>query len=996
MLTKKTNQPQHMGASYCPAHLVASGPTGIRRVLCTAGITALLACTMAPAAYADLTDDIPDSNWTPDVPSIDNTDPQPPVDPVDPGTGDDPGTGGDPGTGEDPGTGDDPGTGGDPGWTDPEIPDSGSDVPDYNYDPPSGGGSGAASEWAFYDPAEPPAEGEPDPNAEAPAAEVPAITVPVFVSYDAATRTLTGTAQPNVVVRIADAEGNPLVEDVATAQNGSFSVVLPEGVDVAGLSIFVVNENGEAASEPLTGATIVQEIARQELAQVRTAVGTSTTDLASGLVSAVGAMNLASSVEQAEEETMPPLPYILGAAAGVVAVGAVVGGIVAVRRRSAERDADEGPALVQSVVAMPVGTAQPSQAGDTDSTTASPFGTFVDLDETGSFGAVVSGEATGDPADVDDLPEFDEGRSYAPSAASSRRSYDDLDDIEQLAMNMHGAASDAQPAGAARSTHTHTARNVATGIDPDDDPLPPRGPDGGVPMSSAGDTAAFLVANAAFSQGAVPQPPYPGTGDAAGSMSRASSLAQGWEGDPAATLPTSCDNGPQDIETFRRTAYILATGTGAVHRITRSYENLDLSGLDAINNAPVSPAIAGDSFVADDDWYALALAELQSDSRAVVAPEREHAHLSTDDYVALVSTQRRESVPAEGATPAHTYVAPVVGPVALGHTDAVRRHAMLQESMTPAAIALRSRDEAFKSQRTYTFEAQGAATKQAARYEVPSITDVRPVESTPAPVAQPQPEPEPQPVSPAPVRSSVTAMFRRPSAVSDGVPVIARGTVGSTPGPMQRAVSVSDRVTVEKQSLSVPDPSAFAPVPMAPATPLIPQRGVAAAVAAAQSVYAAFAPVSSEPYAIPEIEVPAPALPTPELPVVEEEVTAAPEVVATSVAAAYAAAAYQNVHVPEHYLPPSFTAQIPPVSGHAMRVAAAIPAVEIEGDFSDPYSTETGYSAAYINYMVQDEFEHRHDTPAQRNAALGRMRIVNGAACAPVPLSESLRHRHPA
>ena len=78
-------------------------------------------------------------------------------------------------------------------------------------------------------------------------------------------------------------------------------------------------------------------------------------------------------------------------------------------------------------------------------------------------------------------------------------------------------------------------------------------------------------------------------------------------------------------------------------------------------------------------------------------------------------------------------------------------------------------------------------------------------------------------------------------------------------------------------------------------------------------------------------------------------------------------------------------------------VGRPLPAIRTAGDFSDPYDdygVSSGISSAYINYMVQDEFEHRHDTPAQRNAALGRLHIVNGAAHAPVPLAA--RYRHPA
>ena len=78
---------------------------------------------------------------------------------------------------------------------------------------------------------------------------------------------------------------------------------------------------------------------------------------------------------------------------------------------------------------------------------------------------------------------------------------------------------------------------------------------------------------------------------------------------------------------------------------------------------------------------------------------------------------------------------------------------------------------------------------------------------------------------------------------------------------------------------------------------------------------------------------------------------------------------------------------------------ASIPSVSLDDDATlasddDPGST-SALSQAYIDYLVQEEFAHRHDTLAQRNAALGRMRVVNGAATAPVSVREGVAlHRY--
>jgi hypothetical protein len=90
---------------------------------------------------------------------------------------------------------------------------------------------------------------------------------------------------------------------------------------------------------------------------------------------------------------------------------------------------------------------------------------------------------------------------------------------------------------------------------------------------------------------------------------------------------------------------------------------------------------------------------------------------------------------------------------------------------------------------------------------------------------------------------------------------------------------------------------------------------------------------------------------------------------------------------PVYQAAPAAAEQPPAASAQParQRVAASnLPSIDIEGlasaaSHADPCMT-TMLSPAYIDYMVREEFEHRHDTTAQRNVALGRMRLVQGGA----------------
>ena len=120
------------GHSYRPAHLAAPVPSPWRKRVCAAGLAAVLAAGVVPAAaFADGLGDIPDAGWTPDVPGIDagsggGSEPDVPETPVDPEPTPEPAPEPEPTPEPTP----DPGTGGS-GDTTVTVPDSGTDVPSY-------------------------------------------------------------------------------------------------------------------------------------------------------------------------------------------------------------------------------------------------------------------------------------------------------------------------------------------------------------------------------------------------------------------------------------------------------------------------------------------------------------------------------------------------------------------------------------------------------------------------------------------------------------------------------------------------------------------------------------------------------------------------------------------------------------------------------------------------------------------------------------------------
>lgn len=215
--------------------------------------------------------------------------------------------------------------------------------------------------------------------------------------------------------------------------------------------------------------------------------------------------------------------------------------------------------------------------------------------------------------------------------------------------------------------------------------------------------------------------------------------------------------------------------------------------------------------------------------------------------------------------------------------------------------------------------------------------------------------------------ASVRHSYDGRSEVADGVLTSREKALQNSsrrPGPAAAsAVSVTQRVGVDMQSQGVATASSFTP-PRPPAgSTVVSDRSLAAAVAAASSAYAAFNSYSTM--------ISAPVATSAEVGQGER----------ASRAASYASAVYGAIEQPSSC---SRAQAAPAYSQGAIAGQSAVVDMSV---------SDAPVSSAYIDHMVQDEFEHRHDSPAQRNAALGRMQVINGAAVAPVSVRES-RHRN--
>lgn len=380
------------------------------------------------------------------------------------------------------------------------------------------------------------------------------------------------------------------------------------------------------------------------------------------------------------------------------------------------------------------------------------------------------------------------------------------------------------------------------------------------------------------------------------------------------TMPFNCaSSNDESASDFVMTARVLATGSGNVHRVTVPSSHLDFSGMDVIDG--VSPVrhndLAADPLVERDDWQGVALSELRAPEQQQSACEE---GLSTDDFVSLIATKAQPAPQVKR----QDYVAPVIGP-GVDAQAAMRRQELIRASASPAAALLVGRDEEFLANRA------GLAS------------------------------------------TSVRHSYEGRSEVADGVLTSREKALQNSsrrPRPAAAsAVSVTQRVGVDMQSQGVAPASSFTPPRPPASSAVVSDRGLAAAVAAASSAYAAFNSYST---------------------MISAPVAANTEVgqgERASRAASYASAVYGAIEQP------SSCSRAQATTAYSQGAIAGQPAVV------DMSVSDAPVSSAYIDHMVQDEFEHRHDSPAQRNAALGRMQVINGAAVAPVSVRES-RHRN--
>lgn len=377
------------------------------------------------------------------------------------------------------------------------------------------------------------------------------------------------------------------------------------------------------------------------------------------------------------------------------------------------------------------------------------------------------------------------------------------------------------------------------------------------------------------------------------------------------TMPFSCaSSNDESASDFATTARVLATGSGNVHRVTVPSSHLDFSGMDVIDG--VSPVrhndLAADPLVERDDWQGVALSELRAPEQQQPACEE---GLSTDDFVSLIATKAQPAPQVKR----QDYVAPVIGP-GVDAQAAMRRQELIRASASPAAALLVGRDEEFLANRA------GLAGTS--------------------------------------VRHSYEGRFE----AVDGSREKATQSSSRRPGPAAApAISVTQRVGVDMQSQGVAPASSFVPPRPPASSAVVSDRGLAAAVAAASSAYAAFNSYSTM--------ISAPVATNTEVGQGER----------ASRAASYASAVYGAIEQP------SSCSRAQATPAYSQGAIAGQPAVV------DMSVSDAPVSSAYIDHMVQDEFEHRHDSPAQRNAALGRMQVINGAAVAPVSVRES-RHRN--
>ncbi len=637
-----------------------------------------------------------------------------------------------------------------------------------------------------------------------------------------------------------------------------------------------------ALAEPVTQTDSTSQqvsadtVSSSQLAELSDAAGQSTASLVRQIEDSLSQQGIAASYADSGESILPVMPYIFGAASALVGVGVFAGGFALLHKH---RKQHEGEDVQPHIPAEPSffehlhderQTSAAHQPVDSASASCSAGVLGNSPDDTAAFIAVAGRMSPTQACQSilsDSTGEFTAVHTPAMPCAGRSGSFDDIDELESLAMGYAAScASVVVPAHAASSPH------------PDDfDDGPDGGPGHGAPFAEPAPAAHAAPAREAYARTDL-------------------------------TMPLDCvGKQADDASDFVATARVLATGAGEVHRVNTPSSHLAFSGMDIVDVAATfhHDEPAADPMVSHDDWRAVALGEFREKP---TGPSKPESDLSTDDYMALIATKAQPASCAKHLD----YVAPVIGP-GLDREAATRRQELMRASDSPAAALLVDRDEEFLASRART---HGEAS-------VPS-------------------------------EASSPARFASSSSVQSTVPTSGR------PGPAAHGSSVFQRAAVDLQSKGVPCASAFVP-PRSPAsTSVVSDRGLAAAIAAASSAYAAFNSYTTMTIA----------------PVSATDVPAAKQERADR-AASYAAAVYGSIEQPG--------------SGSAQSVRAMREAVPASAAHHNPADYALPLSEAYIDHMVQDEFDHRHDSPAQRNAALGRMQVINGSAVSPVSVRESMR-----
>ena len=955
------------GAHFAAASAQAC-PALARAAVCTAGLSLALTlggAPLAPAA-AQAAENVPEGVWTPDLPDINGGT-------TGGGESGGSGTGGESGGGST--TPDiDPGESGGTGGGGAELPADGSDTPSYvpSYDETYGGGSTssyAASAAAF---SEPGTAGSTDVAAAATDADVAAqASAPVISGWDAATRTVTGTATSGTTVRALDAQGNAVAEAQA-GEDGTFSLTLPEGTTLADVTIVTVDAAG-TASQAASGSQFVARQQAADRARVSAEVASTVAGLAANISSDVSSTGVGTGYAQPASSALPLMPYVLGAAAGVVGAGAAVAGIAALTHGRREQTSGVAPVASATLTGAGAPAGGRGVRPFTDASASAPAGedaialALAELDQPTPAAAAPSASAAhaapaSEPAlaapKTSAAPRPDSTEAFlavlaggtasapsapVPAAPATAEPASPSDTIARLAP-LAGASASAAPA-----TDSPAAEAPAT-------------------ASSAGDTAAFIALLGAQGPSATsptndddPRPPH-------GGAPAPAALAEGdaLSGVSKADMPASAPS------------------------VTR-----DASGLDAWSAEPVPPsAEEGADPLADAcDWRAIALAELTADDPQPQAGEEAGER--------TVSQTLPRAASAASTTRAE-YVAPVVGPAPEPRFVSALRESGRLEEVQEALLQAVSAHAAAKAQGPATLDAlpevEPAGTPAApeptsafAPQAPMAGEDLTQAAASPAfvPTARhfaSEAAQRAQAFAPAPATpvddgwdDGFDEEFSAFASTS-GVPHIQRGQAARVPAGVSCVVpDVGNDEFCDDPAVAWPAPAPTSGFGYAPVSPA--QR-LHASLAPSAADFAARSARQTPAYAWPQ--TPAYAAPSygygyaPVSPQQPAYAYAAPAPAAWGQPQSQPCAWPQAQ--PQAYAPAYAASQTPLASfvPPVRTVGEQLPATDAVTYADDVYRTDT-LSPEYINYLVDDEFAHRHDSPAQRAAAAGRMHVVMGS-----------------